>query len=263
MQTLNIAYLYPDELNIYGDRGNILTLYRRCEARGIGVVITSVGPGDTLDADAHDLYFMGGGQDAQQIAVCDDLHAYKAAALKAAAETNAVFLTICGGYQLLGHYYKPHEGPELRGLSLIDAHTVAGKTRFIGNVVIDRLTESTGGAEAHGNEAVKRSSDEPLGVNKIVGFENHSGLTYLGQGVQPLGKVIKGHGNHGQDGYEGVCHGNLYGTYLHGSLLPKNPKLADELIAKALMRRYGSVELAPLEDTLEVAAHTAALQLRS
>lgn len=235
---LRIAYLYPDHLNIYGDRGNILTLYQRCQWRGIDVKILPFGINDAIDPDVPDLYFAGGGQDAQQIQVCEDLHKVKTDSLRQAVANGAVFLTICGGYQLLGHYYKPHEGDELRGLSLIDAYTVAGQTRFIGNVSIER---------ANGT--------------KVVGFENHSGRTYLGEGVTPLGKVLKGHGNNGEDGLEGVVFGNLYGTYLHGSLLPKNPALADELIGKALKRRYGDVSLEPLADTVEHAAHDRALAL--
>lgn len=237
---LRIAYLYPDHLNIYGDRGNILTLYQRCRWRGMDVQLLSIGLGEGIDPDTADLYFMGGGQDAQQIQVCEDLHRNKADGLKKAAENGAVFLTVCGGYQLLGHYYKPHDGDELRGLSLIDAYTVAGDTRFIGNVAIARENGSN-----------------------VVGFENHSGRTYLGSGVTPLGKVVHGYGNNGEDNLEGVAQGNLYGTYLHGSLLPKNPALADELITKALARRYGTVNLEPLPDAFESRAHERALLLKS
>lgn len=237
---LRIAYLYPEQLNIYGDRGNILTLYQRCQWRGIDVKILTLGLNEPIDPDMGDLYFMGGGQDSQQIQVCEDMQGVKGESLKQAAENGAVYLTICGGYQLLGHYYKPHAGDELRGLSLIDAYTVAGNTRYIGNVAIER----------------------PDGT-KVVGFENHSGRTYLGKDVTPLGKVIHGNGNNGEDGWEGVAQGNLYGTYLHGSLLPKNPELADELIAKALSRRYGTVKLEPLGDTFEHRAHDRALALKS
>jgi CobQ-like glutamine amidotransferase family enzyme len=237
---LRIAYLYPDHLNIYGDRGNILTLYQRCQWRGINVSILPIGLGETIDPDGPDLYFMGGGQDAQQIQICEEMHRVKADALRQAAANGSVFLTICGGYQLLGHYYKPHDGDELRGLSLMDAYTVAGNVRFIGNVAIERPNGS-----------------------RVVGFENHSGRTYLGEGVTPLGKVIHGHGNNGEDGFEGAASGNLYGTYLHGSLLPKNPELADELIIKALARRYGTVSLPPLTDTVERQAHERALALKS
>jgi CobQ-like glutamine amidotransferase family enzyme len=240
MMELIIAYLYPDHLNIYGDRGNILTLFQRCRWRGLEARIMPIGPGERIDPEIADLYFMGGGQDAQQIQVCEDLHRVKADGLKEAATNGAVFLTICGGYQLLGHYYKPHDGGELKGLSLIDAYTVAGNTRYIGNVSIER----------------------PDGT-QVAGFENHSGRTYLGEGVTPLGKVIHGHGNNGEDGFEGAAVGNLYGTYLHGSLLPKNPALADELIFKALARRYGEISMAPLDDNLETKAHQRALQFKA
>lgn len=237
---LRIAYLYPDQLNIYGDRGNILTLYQRCQWRGIDVKISTLDLGQPVDPEWGDFYFMGGGQDTQQIQVCEDLHQVKGDNIKQAANNGAVFLTICGGYQLLGHYYKPHQGDELRGLSLMDAYTVAGNTRFIGNVAIERPDGS-----------------------RVVGFENHSGRTYLGKDVTPLGKVIHGNGNNGEDGMEGAAVGNLYGTYLHGSLLPKNPALADELITKALARRYGSVTLTPLTDQFEQQAHDRALALNS
>lgn len=239
---LSIAYLYPDQLNIYGDRGNILTLWRRCQWRDIEVAVTPLDLGEPVNPDAYDLYFMGGGQDVQQIKVAGDLHAVKADGLKQAAKDGAVFLTVCGGYQLLGHYYKPHNGPQLRGLSLMDAYTVAGDTRFIGNIVIERTD---------GNDTYT-----------IAGFENHSGLTYLGEGLEPLGRVISGRGNNGRDGTEGAVSGNLYGTYLHGSLLPKNPRLADELIAKALSRRHGQVTLDPLPDALETLAHDRAVSLK-
>lgn len=238
---LRIAHLYPDEMNIYGDRGNILTLYQRCQWRGIKVHLSMLGLGQPVHPEAFDLYFIGGGQDAQQIQICEDLQAVKANGLNAAAANGAVFLTICGGYQLLGHYYKPHQGPELKGLSLIDAYTVAGSTRMIGNITVVRPDGST-----------------------VVGFENHSGQTFLGQGVTPLGTVSEGGGNNGQDKTEGVAHENIYGTYLHGSLLPKNPQLADEIIAKALTFRYNKpIHLPPLDDALEKQAHHRAQQLRA
>lgn len=238
---LRIAHLYPDQLNMYGDRGNILALARRCQWRGLGVQIATLALGEAVDPEAYDLFFMGGGQDAQQVTVCEDLLNRKAAGLKEAADRGAVFLTICGGYQLLGHYYKPHQGEELRGLSLIDAYTVAGNRRMIGNVSLRRPDGTT-----------------------VVGFENHSGLTYLGEGVSPLGQVLEGYGNNGEDGQEGAVSGNLYGTYLHGSLLPKNPQLADTLIQAALSVRYGkAVSLEPLPDTAELRAHQRALGLKS
>ncbi|MBK8191326.1 MAG: glutamine amidotransferase [Vampirovibrionales bacterium] len=236
---LVIGHLYPDLLNIYGDRGNLLTLLQRARWRGFDAQIVAIGPDEPLDPEACDLYFIGGGQDCQQIRVSEDLRAHKADALREAVALGAVILAICGGYQLLGHYYRPHQGPELPGISLIDAHTIAGDKRMIGNVSIRRPDGST-----------------------VAGFENHSGQTFLGPGVSPLGTVIRGGGNNGRDKTEGVAVGGIYGTYLHGSLLPKNPALADELIFKALKRRYGPLTLSSLPDTLENDAHQRALALR-
>jgi CobQ-like glutamine amidotransferase family enzyme len=235
--SLNIAHLYAHFLNIYGDRGNIITLTQRSRWRDIDVTVDAVGLGEDIDIEKYDLYFIGGGQDKQQITISEDLHARKAKMHKA-AESGAVFLTVCGGYQLLGHYYRPHEGPELKGLSLIDAYTVAGHRRMIGNVVVKEPDGST-----------------------LVGFENHSGKTYLGSGVQAIGKVVVGNGNNGEDGFEGVAQGTIYGTYLHGSLLPKNPQFADRLIAQALKRRHGDIALTPLDDEAELQAHKRALTL--
>jgi lipid II isoglutaminyl synthase (glutamine-hydrolysing) len=240
--TLRLAHLYAGHMNLYGDRGNVLALYRRAQWRGIKLDIVTVDPGaPPADLAEFDLYFMGGGQDTQQLAIEADLHQHKAPALTHAAQAGAVFLTICGGYQLLGHSYKPHDGPTLKGLGLVDAHTVAGQRRMIGNVAITRPDGQT-----------------------VVGFENHSGQTFLGPKATALGNVITGGGNNGQDGLEGVCQGNLYGTYLHGSLLPKNPALTDELLQKALNYRYGSAYVLPelmMADTAELAAHAMALTL--
>jgi lipid II isoglutaminyl synthase (glutamine-hydrolysing) len=234
---LHLVHLYPRQMNLYGDRGNILCLMRRCEWRGITPILKQLDIGETLDPDWGDLYMMGGGQDRQQLWVADDLHQSKASLLQEAVTQQAVLLGICGGYQLFGHYYKPHDGPELKGLSLMDVTTVAGHNRLIGNIVIERNGET------------------------IVGFENHSGLTHLGADAQPLGKVIAGHGNTGLDKTEGAVQGSVYGTYLHGSLLPKNPALADELITLALHRRYGPVALTSLGDDLEKTAHQSVRQM--
>jgi lipid II isoglutaminyl synthase (glutamine-hydrolysing) len=240
MYEITLGHLYPDHLNIYGDRGNVLALYQRAAWRGIRFKVVRLEPGMTVNPDRFDIFFMGGGQDTQQVKVCKDLQQEKAEGLKQAAADGAVFLGICGGYQLMGHYYKPHEGDKLPGLGLIDAYTVAGNKRFIGNVSVRRPDGTT-----------------------IVGFENHSGLTYLGQGVPALGQVIHGYGNNGRDGTEGALCDNLYGTYLHGSLLPKNPALADEILEKALHRRYGTdVALSPLGASLESMAHQKALVLK-
>jgi CobQ-like glutamine amidotransferase family enzyme len=235
--SLRIAHLYAQFLNIYGDRGNIITLTQRARWRDIEVTVDAVGLGETFDIEKYDLYFIGGGQDKQQITIAADLLERKDL-MHRAVESGAVVLTVCGGYQLLGHYYRPHQGPELKGISLIDAYTVAGDKRMIGNVVVKRADGST-----------------------LVGFENHSGKTFLGPEVQAIGKVVVGNGNNGEDGYEGVAQGTVYGTYLHGSLLPKNPQFADALIAQALKRRHGEVVLEPLNDELELQAHKRALTL--
>lgn len=232
-----IAHLYAHFLNIYGDRGNIITLSQRAKWRGIEVKVDAIDIGQEADPDYYDFYFIGGGQDKQQIVIAEDL-LKRADILKTAVAGGAVVLTVCGGYQLLGHYYRPHEGPELKGISLLDAYTVAGNRRMIGNVVIKRDDNST-----------------------LVGFENHSGKTYLGKDVKPLGQIVVGNGNNGEDKSEGACQGTVYGTYLHGSLLPKNPAFADLLLNQALTRRYGSVQLTPLDDSLEAEAHKRALIL--
>ena len=226
MKTLRIGHLYPKLLNIYGDIGNIITLKKRCEWRGIGVNIDEIGIGD--DIGEHDLYFIGGGQDAQQIEVANELQKHKEF-LTSERDRGAVFLGICGGYQLMGHYYKPHDGDELKGISLLDAYTVAGNKRFIGNVTVQT---------------------DIVTPNTLVGFENHSGLTYLQGDTKPIGTMIVGNGNNGQDKTEGAIYKNVFGTYLHGSFLPKNPHFADYLIELALGEK-----LAPIDDTVENSAH--------
>lgn len=232
MRELRIAHLYPKLLNLYGDMGNIITLKKRCEWRGINVTVDEIGIGDSISE--HDLYFIGGGQDKQQQEVAQELFKHKSF-LHSERDNGAVFLGICGGYQLFGHYYQPFEGDKLVGISLMDAYTVAGKKRFIGNVTVetDFLTPKT-----------------------LVGFENHSGLTYLQGDTKPLGKNIVGNGNNGQDGEEGGRYKNVFGTYLHGSLLPKNPHFADYLIELALEKRYEEkIELQKLDDELELQTH--------
>lgn len=230
--SISIAHLYPELLNLYGDLGNIITLKKRCEWRSIKVELANINIGDKIGN--HDLYFIGGGQDKQQEDVAQELYSHKSE-LIAQRDEGAVFLGICGGYQLFGHYYQPHGKDKLKGVSLMDAYTVAGEKRFIGNVTIktDFLTPKT-----------------------LVGFENHSGLTYLEGDTKPLGKSIVGNGNNGTDGFEGARFKNVFGTYLHGSLLPKNPHFADYLISLALEKRYGQkVELTPIDDTLELETH--------
>ncbi len=236
---LRVLALYPDQMNIYADRGNIIFLRRRCEWRGIGFSYAAAGPGDPLDPAAHDLIYLGGGQDRDQRAVAADMVATKRDGLSTAVEDGAVLLAVCGGYQLLGHSYQLGE-ERLPGLGLADLETVREPgERLIGNVAIE--------------------ADLGEGPWTIAGFENHGGRTYLGGGASPLGRVLEGFGNNGKDGWEGVRRGNMIGTYMHGPLLPKNAWLADHLIALALERRYGSApELAPLDDELELAAQDCA-----
>jgi CobQ-like glutamine amidotransferase family enzyme len=232
---LRVLALYPDQMNIYADRGNILFLRRRCEWRDIGFSYAAAGPGETFDPADHDLLYLGGGQDRDQRAVAADLFETKRDALAAAVDDGAVMLAVCGGYQLLGHSYQLDD-ERLPGIGLADITTVREPgPRLIGNVAIE--------------------VDLGDGPRTIAGFENHGGRTHLGDGAQPLGRVIRGYGNNGDDGLEGVRRANLIGTYLHGPLLPKNAWLADHLIALALERRYGSrPRLEPLEDQLELAA---------
>jgi lipid II isoglutaminyl synthase (glutamine-hydrolysing) len=238
---LRIAHLYADLMNIYGDRGNAIVLQRRAQWRGIDVSIRSIGLGQALEWQDFDLIFIGGGQDRQQTRMAADLMATKARALRAALAAGRVILAVCGGYQLLGHFYRGADGRELPGLGLFDLHTVhpgAAVARCIGDVV------------------VRCDWDEQR--RTLVGFENHGGRTYLGPDCRPLGGVVAGFGNNGQDGGEGGRVHNAYGTYLHGSLLPKNPWFADHLLTTALRHRYGATTiLIPLDDSLESAAHEA------
>lgn len=226
MRKLKIAHLYPKLLNIYGDNGNIVTLVKRCQWRNIDVTVDEIGIGDSISE--HDIYFIGGGQDMQQIEVSKELQKHKEFLIQE-RDRGSVFLGICGGYQLFGHYYKPHDGEQLEGISLLDAYTIAGKRRFIGNVTVN--------------------TDMVL-PNTLVGFENHSGLTYLQGMTKPLGIVEIGNGNNGEDKTEGARYKNVFGTYMHGSFLPKNPHFADYLIKLA----YGD-ELLPLNDDIENATH--------
>jgi CobQ-like glutamine amidotransferase family enzyme len=231
---LTIGWLYGSKMNIYGDRGNVMTLAQRARWRGIEAAVVEIGLGEPIPAEV-DVFFFGGGQDQEQIAVARDLQGAKGEALKAAVDNGAALLAVCGGYQLLGHEYRPHDAEPLPGIGLFDLTTVAGPERFIGNVVVD----SEWGA--------------------LVGFENHSGLTTLGPNTRPLGRVRIGRGNNGRDGTEGAVSHHAIGCYLHGALLPKNPALADWLIASGLSRRHGPVELSPLDDRLERTAHASAL----
>jgi CobQ-like glutamine amidotransferase family enzyme len=231
---LKIVWLYGTKMNIYGDRGNVIVLEQRTRWRGIDAEVVEVGIGDSIPTDA-DVFFFGGGQDQEQVAVSRDLRGEKGKAIAAAVDEGAAMLAVCGGYQLLGHEYRPHASDVLPGIGLFDVVSTAGPERFIGNVVI----ESRWG--------------------EIVGFENHSGVTTLGPGQQPMGKVRIGRGNNGKDGTEGALSKNAVGCYLHGSILPKNPRLADWLIEAGLRRRYSGAELQPLDDRLEMLAHTSAV----
>ena len=229
MPPLRICHLYPDLLNLYGDRGNIMVLLHRARWRNLEVTVTEVGLGEPLDPGAADLFFIGGGEDRQQRIAADDLRQLKQRPLEEAAADGAVVLAVCGGYQLIGRSYRPAQGEELLGIGLLDLwteHPGPGVPRLIGNLVID-----------------VEGLDEPL-----VGFENHGGRTHLGSGARPLGRVRSGFGNNGTDGWEGAVSRRVYGTYLHGPLLPKNPAFADRLIREALERRHPGIALAPLPD---------------
>lgn len=238
-QILNICHLYPEVLNLYGDRGNIRCMQQRLRWRGIPSEVTSLRIGEKADFTKFDLFFIGGGQDFEQEVLLEDLHSGKDREILAAIEDGKTFLTICGGYQMMGHYYETHDGVRNEFLGAVDFYTVGGDVRMIGNYAF-ALGEESGGST-------------------IVGFENHSGRTYLGDGVRPLGTVIKGYGNNGKDGTEGVRYRNLFGSYSHGPVLPKNPKFCDLLLTTALERKYGKWDLAPLDDSVEEEAHDAVL----
>jgi CobQ-like glutamine amidotransferase family enzyme len=230
-----VGHLYPDYLNIYADRGNIAVLERRAEWRGIGFDYRTIGLGEAVDPGEHDLYYVGGGQDREQALVAPDLAA-KGEPLREAVAQGAAFLAVCGGYQLLGRFYRDRSGAELPGIGLLPHHTVAGERRMIGDVLLE-------------------CELEPGQRRFLAGFENHAGRTYLEAGAEPLGQVVAGFGNNGEDGFEGSRLASAVGTYLHGPLLPRNPWLADWLIARALARKRGEPpELEPLPDELESVA---------
>ncbi|NFP93240.1 type 1 glutamine amidotransferase [Clostridium sporogenes] len=229
---LNICHLYPDLLNVYGDIGNILVLKYRAEQRGIKINVSNVSIKDSFPIDKYDIALFGGGQDYEQAIVSKDMVETKKDDLTEYIEKGKVLLAICGGYQLLGKYYTTPEGEKLDGLNILDIYTEGGDTRFIGNTVIK-------------NEDFNET---------YVGFENHSGRTYIGN-LKPLGKVIAGYGNNGEDQQEGCIYKNTFGTYFHGSLLSKNPELADRLLSTALKNKYGEdIKLDPLDDNLEFKA---------
>ncbi len=232
---LTIGHLYPDLLNLYGDRGNITALQIRAEQRGIQADVLPVSLKDDIDFSSLDIVFIGGGSDREQLLVCNRLRELQTDIARY-VEDNGVLVAVCGGYQLLGSYYKLKE-ETIPGLEILDIYTVQENGRLIGNIILESdLINST-----------------------IVGFENHGGRTYIGNHT-PLGKVKYGHGNNGKDGLEGVVYKNVIATYLHGPLLPKNPKLTDRILQNALTRRYGAVSLQPLNDTYEIAAHNYILE---
>lgn len=240
MAIINIYHLYPGHLNLYGDRGNMLSLCRRANWHGLDVKVVTIEPGDRIDFSRCDLLFMGGGQDSDQKLVANDLKSRRSEMLRAIENGMAIF-AVCGSFQLLGHYYKPLRGGEIGGLEIIDLFTEAGQERLIGNAVINcPLWEPP---------------------RTLVGFENHAGKTYLGPSVNPLGTVLVGHGNNGLDKKEGALYKNVIGTYLHGSLLPKNPWLTDYLLEKALSFRGQNHQFRDLDDSLEYQAHRSAVKL--
>ena len=236
---LTIHHLYADMMNLYGDRGNVISIKKRCEWRGIPVEVVDVGLGEGIKPTGRDIFLFGGGQDREQALLAEDLSGTKGADLRAIVEDGVVVLGVCGGYQLMGHHYETPEGEKLPGVGIFDLHTRPRRpdeARLIGNVLA-RVRAPEGGVE-----------------REIVGFENHGGRTELGIGAQPLAKVVVGHGNNGRDGTEGARRLNAYGTYLHGSLLPKNPWLTDQLILAALRQADDAFELEPLDDAAERAA---------
>lgn len=235
---IRIAHLYPDMLNLYGDRGNIIALTERMKARRIDVHTDAVTMGKNFNADNYDILFIGGGQDFEQDVLLDDLKRGKDTEINKAIHNGTVMLAICGGYQMLGKYYKTYDGKLLEYMGALDFYTEGKEERMIGNYAYKT------------KEGIE-----------VVGFENHSGRTYLGKSVEPLGKMIKGFGNNGEDGTEGVRFKNTFGTYSHGPVLPKNPQLADLLISKALENKYGKSELSSLDDSLEAKAREQVMRL--
>ena len=239
MTTLRLCHLYPGEMNIYADRGNIAVFRKRLEWRGLSIVVTEAGIGDPVDPDVHDLYYLGGGQDRDQRIVAEDLVATKGAALRSAADDGAAFLWVCGGIQLAGVGYTDAAGERLPGVELLDLDTRAGDRRLIGDLVIDAELDGT--------------------TRRVVGYENHVGQTMLGPAARPLGRVVHGYGNDGTSGFEGAVQQRVIGTYLHGPLLPKNPWLADTMLRWALEHAGHDDALEPLDDSLAQVAHAAAV----
>ena len=237
---LTIGWLYPKQMSTYGDRGNVLTLRQRCLWRNIEVEIIEIDLKEKINPKRIDLFFFGGGQDRAQFEVSKDLQKFKTDFLKESVDLKAVFLSVCGGYQLLGNYYKAPTGEELPGVGLLDIFTIASDKRMIGNILIE--------------------SNVSIPGKTLVGFENHSGKTFLGKNAIQLGRVVVGHGNNGEDRTEGAIQNNVFGCYLHGPLLPKNPAFADYLIEKALKRKNSSFKLKELQDDFETAAHRSSVK---
>jgi len=233
---IKICHLYPDVLNLYGDRGNVLCMKKRLLWRGIDCSVTGLPIGESLPLSEFDLFFIGGGQDFEQEILLRDMGNHKAAEVKAAAEDGKPFLCVCGGYQLMGHYYETAKGVRCDYLGVMDLYTVGAEKRMIGNFAFD--FEGT----------------------PVVGFENHSGQTFLGEDTAPLGRVISGSGNNGTDGTEGARWKNVFGTYSHGPILPKNPVFCDRVLETALCRKYGDVTLDPISDMSENEAHDTMLK---
>jgi len=251
---LRIAYLYPDLMNIYGDRGNIIVFQQRCLWRGIEAKVTPVSLGGSLNPHEFDLFFGGGGQDRQQLLVSQDLQKKKAA-LQKAVDSGKVFLLICGTYQLFGHYFLTSDDTKIPGLGILDLITKANPQRKIGNILVKLSPEII----------LSPNTKYEIRNTNLVGFENHSGNTFIAQNssTKPLGVVIRGFGNNGQDKTEGAVYQHVYGTYLHGSLLPKNPHFADYLIQTALENRYQKpISLKPLNNHLEWQAHQFVVKYR-
>lgn len=232
---IKICHMYPDVLNLYGDRGNIICMKHRLERRGITADIFSLPIGARSSFSDSDIIFIGGGQDFEQELILNDLAGAKTENLKSAVEDGVSVLAICGGYQMLGAYYETHDGKKLKYTNVIDIYTAGKEKRMTGNLKFLCTAVSP--------------------AFQIVGFENHSGRTYLGSGVLPLGKVISGFGNNGDDGTEGARYKNVFGSYCHGPILPKNPAFCDYLLLCALRRKYGISTLEKLDDTIEMLAH--------
>ena len=281
---IKIAHMYPDVLNLYGDQGNIATFRKRLEWRGIDWEVDKLPIGFDANLDDYDIFFVGGGQDFEQGVLMEDLDASKREAIKEQVEKGKTFLCICGGYQMMGNYYETADGKRYDYIGAANFYTKGGNKRLIGNYAFtfdarhldpeedvvqedERLKEIESGNEAHcvrhsaGHVHEHNSSSDIEGKYIITGFENHSGRTYLGEGVRPLGRVLKGYGNNGEDGTEGVRYKNFFGTYSHGPVLPKNPYFADNLILSALSRKYGVVDLQELDDSLEIRAHREAMKI--